>query len=64
MESQIKRVIRSIKGSVAWKLGVEKCAAPRGGPAQCLVAVVVVVVAVVVAAVEEWFTYSSCIRNS
>lgn len=62
MESQIERVIRSIKGSVARKRGVEKRAAPRGGPAQCVVVVVVVVV--VVAAVEEWLTYSSRIHNS
>lgn len=69
LESQIERVIRSIKDSVARKWGVEKRTAPRGGPAQCvivvvLVVVVVVVVLVVVAAAEAWLTYSSCMHNS
>lgn len=64
LENQIERVIRSIKDSVARKRGVEKSAAPRGGPVQCVVVAVVVVVVVVVAAAEGWFTYSSCMHNS
>lgn len=59
LESQIERVIRSIKDSVARKRGVEKRAAPCGGPTQC-----VVVVVVVVAAAEGWLAHSSCMHNS
>lgn len=39
LDSQIERVIRSIKVSFAWKRGIEKRAAPRGGPALCVVVV-------------------------